>query len=644
MSWSTGRDRSRGDRPAVGVAVVHLDAVLSEHLHGHLDVGERGHRLADVAYVDAVVVAGAREQQRRDELRGRAGVDGHRAAGHGAGAVHREGQRATAAVVDPHARARPAPPASGRRGAAACGGRRRSATMPLARPATGGTNRITVPASPQSTSASRSQAAGVTAQSPSAVLDAGCRAADSAAAISRVSRERSGRRTTLGPSASAARTQRAVGQRLAAGQRHDAVHRLVGRGAGQRSRDGAGSLTRAPYRGQVSWARASFASRRASLATWRGLAAYVGGGPARAPGQAGLALGVDAASSSPPRTEVFLKNCRRCWRLGLRVGLVPEGVAGERGRHQRGGEHGRAQAGRAAGGQRGGGEDLRAGVDADERGGVGGDRGRSGAACWASGTTLSVTFLALAACASVLRRALMPPATKIEASIGRASNRVIVMRPCLHDARGGRAVRAVPFRRGSARQVLLPALGSGSAGVEARASTSAPLRGHHLEREGDRSAPETWHVARALANVHRGSVGAHHVGVGGLDDEDRRRAGGQAGDARARCRTSDGSRSTLPLSPTSTPAGGGSGGGRSRWSGSSVGVGVGFGVGSASGSASGSGRRVRVGRRRVGRASGRTSGVGSVGRRVGGRRRRGRSGVGSDVGVGRRRRCVGGRA
>ena len=66
--------------------------------------------------------------------------------------------------------------------------------------------------------------------------------------------------------------------------------------------------------------------------------------------------------------------------------------------------------------------------------------GAPGAAFWARGTILSVTFLALTAWASVLRRALMPPATKIEASIGRASNRVIVMRPCLHD-RAGRTLR-----------------------------------------------------------------------------------------------------------------------------------------------------------------------------------------------------------
>ena len=153
-----GPDRPGGDRPAVGVAVVDLDPVLAEHLHRHLDVGERRHRLADVAHVDAVVVAGAREQQRRDELRRGAGVDGDGASGHGARAVHGEGECAPAAVVDPDAERAAARSASGRRGAAACGGRRRSATVPSASPTTGGTKRITVPASPQSTSASRSQA------------------------------------------------------------------------------------------------------------------------------------------------------------------------------------------------------------------------------------------------------------------------------------------------------------------------------------------------------------------------------------------------------------------------------------------------------------------------------------------------------
>ena len=95
-----GLHRTGRDGPAVGVAVVHLDPVLPQHLHGHLDVGERRHGLADVAYVDAVLVAGTREQQRRDELRRRARVDGDGAARDGSAARHGEGQGTAAAVVD----------------------------------------------------------------------------------------------------------------------------------------------------------------------------------------------------------------------------------------------------------------------------------------------------------------------------------------------------------------------------------------------------------------------------------------------------------------------------------------------------------------------------------------------------------------
>ena len=79
-------------------------------------------------------------------------------------------------------------------------------TDPCDSAAIGGTNRSTVPASPQSTSASRSSAPGVTAQSSPDVSTSAPMAA-SADAIRRVSLDRSARRTTLGPSASAAMTR-----------------------------------------------------------------------------------------------------------------------------------------------------------------------------------------------------------------------------------------------------------------------------------------------------------------------------------------------------------------------------------------------------------------------------------------------------
>ena len=78
-------------------------------------------------------------------------------------------------------------------------------TVPTDSAATGGTNRITVPARPQSIVVSPSTRPGVTAQSSPEVSTA-APSAGRAAAISRVSRERSARRTTDGPSASAAST------------------------------------------------------------------------------------------------------------------------------------------------------------------------------------------------------------------------------------------------------------------------------------------------------------------------------------------------------------------------------------------------------------------------------------------------------
>ena len=148
--------------------------------------------------------------------------------------------------------------------------------------------------------------------------------------------------------------------------------------------------------------------------------------------------------------------------LRLRVGLLPEAVPGERGRDQRRGEHGRAEPRGAAGGERGGGEDLGAGVDPHQRGRVGGDR-QPGRGLLGERTIRSVTGLALTACASALRRALTPPTTKIEASIGRASNRVIVMRP-VYTMRSRR-----PVRRGARRSAEVGAPGV----VAASASCSA---------------------------------------------------------------------------------------------------------------------------------------------------------------------------
>ena len=112
------------------------------------------------------------------------------------------------------------------------------ATRPVESPATGGTNRITVPARPQSTSASRSKLPGVTVQSSPEVSTAEPRAVR-AEAISAVSRERRARRTTEGRSAIAASTSARLVRDLEPGSVIVRSTGEVARGAGQCS----GSVT-----------------------------------------------------------------------------------------------------------------------------------------------------------------------------------------------------------------------------------------------------------------------------------------------------------------------------------------------------------------------------------------------------------------
>src|SRR6478735_2947097 len=107
-------------------------------------------------------------------------------------------------------------------------------TTPVDSPAIGGTKRITVPANPQSTVASRSNAPGVTTQSSPAVSTADPSDV-SAAAISEVSRERSARRTTDGPSETAARTRARLVSDLLPGSETTASTGWAARGAGQGS-------------------------------------------------------------------------------------------------------------------------------------------------------------------------------------------------------------------------------------------------------------------------------------------------------------------------------------------------------------------------------------------------------------------------
>ena len=108
------------------------------------------------------------------------------------------------------------------------------ATVPVESAATGGTNRITVPASPQSTSASAPKVPGVTTQSSPEVSTREPNDV-SAAAISSVSRDRSARRTTLGPSAIEASSSARLVSDLLPGSDTVAVTGPCARGAGQGS-------------------------------------------------------------------------------------------------------------------------------------------------------------------------------------------------------------------------------------------------------------------------------------------------------------------------------------------------------------------------------------------------------------------------
>ena len=109
-------------------------------------------------------------------------------------------------------------------------------TRPSASAATGGRKRITVPASPQSTWAPRSNVAGVTTQSGvsdavrGGVLDAAPRSRR-AWAIRSVSRDRSGRRSRDGPLASAARTRKRLVRDLLPGRATSASTGRVAAGA-----------------------------------------------------------------------------------------------------------------------------------------------------------------------------------------------------------------------------------------------------------------------------------------------------------------------------------------------------------------------------------------------------------------------------
>ena len=128
-------------------------------------------------------------------------------------------------------------------------------TEPVESPAIGGTKRITVPASPQSTWASAVKAAGLTSQSSDEVSTRAPRAV-SPSAIRSVSRERSAWPMTEGPSASAARMSARLVSDLLPGSDTVRSTGVRARGAGQGSAvtesmgasDSGGAVTRAGYR------------------------------------------------------------------------------------------------------------------------------------------------------------------------------------------------------------------------------------------------------------------------------------------------------------------------------------------------------------------------------------------------------------
>ena len=219
-----GRDRPGRDGPAVGVGVVDVDAAGAEHRDRHLDVGERGHRLAVVADVDAGVVARAGQQQRRDELRRRAGVDHDRAA------AHRRRCRARRRAANRGRRrrcprrGRPAPSAPRRSGAGACAGRRRRRwCRSTARPPAG---RTASPCRPGRSRRRRPRSSepGVIRQSSPLVCDPDAHRGQPGGHQQRVARPQ---RTAYDARAVGERRedQRPVGQRLAAGQRDDRARR-----------------------------------------------------------------------------------------------------------------------------------------------------------------------------------------------------------------------------------------------------------------------------------------------------------------------------------------------------------------------------------------------------------------------------------
>ena len=365
------------------------------------------------------------------------------------------------------------------------------ATAPVDSPATGGTNRITVPARPQST-------CGVAGRSGAGrdrpVVARRCRRATPSAVQRRGHQQGVARaqRPAYDGRAVGERGehQRAVGQRLAAGQRRPRVDRAGARGAGHGSR-ARRRVTRAAYRAAqvelglgAAWPRGGRpgarcrASRRASLAARRARQATPG-----------LPSVSPAAMSRPPSIETFLKKWTLLVARWRRVRLLPEAVPG-----QRWSAPARRPAAVEAGAGRGrwpARRRRRPGrrVDPDQGGRVGRDR-RLGHGLLGQRDELVGDRLApLGPSAGAFLRALTPPTTNIEASIGRAISLLTVMGPSYTTRE---RVPVAPRRRHAQSQVTVDRVVVG-VGVGRRAG-----RGEGQPRIGVRPTACT---ASAVASV-----------------------------------------------------------------------------------------------------------------------------------------------
>src|SRR4051794_632909 len=186
-------------------------------------------------------------------------------------------------------------------------------TVPVARAATGGTKRITVPARPQST-APAWRSPGLTSQLGPEVSTSAPKAV-SALAISSVSRERSARRTTDGPSERAASTSARLVSDFDPGSSTRTSTGPRATGAGHRSRRGAGRVS-TPQRLLAEGLRGESSLELGLPGQTAGLAAGALHGVLGAPRDAGTAFGVDRGQDQPAQHREILEEVHLVVGLG----------------------------------------------------------------------------------------------------------------------------------------------------------------------------------------------------------------------------------------------------------------------------------------------------------------------------------------